>query len=59
MRNAIRLLCGAEADANQAKCNAMKQRCLHLPQARWQTTTDAFFIPAPLKWVISMLKTNF
>ncbi|MGV7107565.1 hypothetical protein ACUSJC_13595 [Flavobacterium sp. U410] len=52
MRNAIRLLCGAEAGANQAKCNVMEQRCLHLPQAHWQTTPDAFFIPAPLKWVV-------
>ena len=31
MRFAIRLLCGAEAGANQAKCNAMEPRCLHLP----------------------------
>jgi len=52
MRNAIRLLCGAEAGANQAKCNAMEQRCLHLPQAHWQTTTNAFLLPAPLKWVV-------
>lgn len=52
MRFAIRLLCGAEAGANQAKCNAMKPRCLHLPQAHWQTTTYAFLFPAPLKWVV-------
>lgn len=58
MRNAIRLLCGAEAGANQAKCNAMKQRCLYLPQAHWQTTTDAFFIPAPLKWVVGSVEKS-
>ena len=33
MRFAIRLLCGAEAGANQAKCNAMELCCLHLPEA--------------------------
>ena len=42
MRFAIRLLCGAEADANQAKCNAMAPRCLHLPQALGQLKTYAF-----------------
>jgi len=42
MRNAIRLLCVAEAGANQAKSNAMEQRCLHLPQALANLKTDAF-----------------
>ena len=27
------LQCGAEAGANQAKCNAMELCCLHLPEA--------------------------
>lgn len=58
MRNAIRLLCGAEAGANQAKCNAMEKRCLHLPQAHWQTTTYAFLFPAPLKWVVGSVEKS-
>jgi len=52
MRNAIRLLCGAEAVANQAKCNEMKQCCLQLPQAFGQLNTYAFLFPASLKWVV-------
>ena len=52
MRNAIRLLCGAEAVANQAKCNEMEQCCLQLPQAFGQLNTYAFLFPAPLKWVV-------
>jgi hypothetical protein len=52
MRNAIRLQCGGEAVANQAKCNEMEQCCLQLPQALGQLNTYAFLFSAPLKWVV-------